>query len=110
MRQLLALGILFCMFHSVQARPFSETLSKDRMVGILADLELVRAMVYDYDNADKEEADQLFRENVQRVYQTHATEPVTFQKSYLYYLNHPRLMQEIYALVIARLEELLVRV
>lgn len=102
------LGILFCMLHSVEARPFSAMLSKDRMVGILADLELARAMVYDY--ADKEEADQLFRENVQLVYQTHAIEPVTFQESYLYYLNHPKLLQEIYALVIARLEELLVQV
>lgn len=79
------------------------------MVGILADLELTRAAVYDHGNATQAKADQLFRENVQRIYQKHVVEPVIFQKSYLYYLHHPELMQEIYRLVIARLEELLLQ-
>ena len=109
MKQLLAFSILFCTLYSVQARPPLGTLSKGQVVGILVDLELAKAMAYDYNN-DDESADQLFQGNAQLIYQAYDTEPATFQKSYLYYLGHPKLMQEIYELVIARLEELLAQV
>lgn len=107
MRSLLALVILHCTSHSLQAGPTSGMLPKDRMVDILADLELTRAVVYGCANANQAVANQLFREHVQCIYQKYAVDPAVFQQSYLYYLNHPELMQDIYVLVIARLEELL---
>lgn len=110
MKQLLAFSILFCTLHSVQARSPLGALPKGQMVGILVDLELAKAMAYDYNNDEEESADQLFQGNAQLIYQAHDTEPATFQESYLYYLAYPKLMQEIYELVIARLEELLAQV
>lgn len=136
MKRLLAFSILFCILYSVRARFPLGTLSKDQMIDILVDLELAKIMAYDYNNSppteptkyvdlstdntveprlqkklnDDESIYQLFQDNACLIYQAHGTKPATFQKSYLYYSSHPELMQEIYELVTARLEELLAQV
>jgi len=110
MKYLFAFGILYCMLHGAQAKPSAVILPRAQMVDILVALELAQAMAYENEGGDAAVADQAFQENVSLIYQAHGIEPTNFQASYLYYLDRPELMQALYELVIAKLEELLAQV
>lgn len=107
MKQLLTLSLLFFLLNGVYASSSGKLLSQEQMVSILVDLELAKAILCETDHAGHEEASQMFEAMIHIIYQMHAIKAEMLQKSYLYYLNHPKLMQRIYALVIVRLEELL---
>jgi len=106
MRRLITLGIFLCVLSSAHGEPPAEFLSRDRMVAILVDLELAKAMVGHYTD-DADTARVLFQKNALLIYQAHEIAPDDFQKSYQYYLAHLEAMQEIYMLVIGQLEALL---
>ncbi len=110
MKRLYLFATLYCLVANLSAKEPSQILPKDRMVGILVDLELARAWVYQAEGADKEDKkalDTLFLTKSLSIYQQHDTDEATFIESYGYYLNHPPLMLAIYEQVVTQLEALL---
>ncbi len=102
---MIILGVLLCMLSSAQRKPPAELLAQDKMVSILVDLELAKAMARYY-TGDEDTARWLFKKNALLIYQTYDIDLDTFQKSYQYYLARFETMKSIYEVVIKRLEEL----
>jgi hypothetical protein len=109
MRRLMALGILLCTLSSAHGKRPTQLLDQDRMVSILVDLEIARAMAQYYAN-DEDTARRLAKANASLVYRTHNVSPDTLKESYQYYLSHLDTIQYIYEEVIKRLEELQVQI
>ena len=105
MRRLIILGILLGAFSSAHRKPPAELLSQEQMISILVDLEVAKAMVAHY-TTDQGITRQLLTKNTLVIFQVYDVDLDTFQKSYRYYLTHLEIMQEIYGMVIKRLEEL----
>ncbi len=81
----------------------STILPKEKMVDILVDLELAKAMVY-YHPKDKQDAWK--EQEKQRIYRDHGTSQVIFQQSLLHYLHELQVMKEIYEEVVSNLRKL----
>ncbi len=105
----MALGILLCTLSSAHGKHATQLLDQDRMVSILVDLEIARAMAQYYAN-DEDTARRLAKENARLVYRTHNVSTDTLKESYQYYLSHLDTIQYIYEEVIKRLEELQVQI
>jgi len=105
MHRLITLGVLLCMLSSAQRKPPAELLAQDKMVSILVDLELAKAMARYYTD-DENTACWLFKKNALLIYQAYGIDLDIFQKSYQYYLASLETMKAIYEVVIERLEEL----
>jgi hypothetical protein len=105
MRRLIILSILLCTLGSVHGKPPAELLDQDRMVSILVDLEIARAIAQYYAN-DEDTARRLAKENASLVCKTHNISLDTLKESYQYYLSHLDIMKNIYEAVIKRLEGL----
>jgi|LakMenEpi03Aug12_release.lakeMendotaPanAssembly.Ray.scaffolds.fasta_scaffold235030_3 hypothetical protein len=105
MQRFIIIGVLLCILSSFRRQPSTELLAQDKMVTILVDLAIAKAMVQHYTD-DEATASGLFKKNALLIYQAHDVDLDTFQKSYQYYLTHLELMKEIYEMVIKRLEEL----
>ena len=96
---------MFCSLSSVQQPPAPEVLPKAQMISVLVDLELTKALVQHY-STKAAPIDQLFEENAWRVYQAHETSAASFKASLQYYLDHPKVLQEVYGAVVDQLEQL----
>lgn len=105
----MALGILLCTLSSAHGKRPTQLLDQDRIVSILVDLEIARAMAQYYAN-DEDAARRLAKANASLVYRTHNVSPDTLKESYQYYLSHLDTIQYIYEEVIKRLEELQVQI
>jgi Domain of unknown function (DUF4296) len=104
MQRLITFGILLCVLSGAHRGPSVRLLTQEEMVPILVDLEVAKAMAWHY-AADAPTARELFKKNAFLIYQAYDKDLDTFQKSYQYYLAHVEMMNEIYELVIKRLED-----
>ncbi|ACE06493.1 hypothetical protein Aasi_1157 [Candidatus Amoebophilus asiaticus 5a2] len=107
MKKILALVMACGLISQNLAHIQSSILTQDQLIEILADLELAKAMLYTSEDNKQTEIDNLFQEQAQLIYETHATDAVTLQESYIEYLNNPIRLQWLYDQLIVRLEKLL---
>ena len=100
---LLFLGIT----NSIYAKKKLITLTQDKLVEILVDLELAKATIYDVKNSDQPETMALFKEQAKIIYKAHNVDEQVLYDTYLRYITDPVKSQILYDQVLNRLEKLL---
>lgn len=84
----------------------SGIIAHDKMVEMLVDLELAKALAYNYNHTD-DEAKQIFVQNVNIIYTTHGLSSEEFKENYIYYISNPQEFLHVYNDVVSKLESML---
>lgn len=100
--KLIIVSTLLITLGSAQKKPSQKILSKDQMVKILIDLHIAEVRA-SRDSNNKDAANMLLKETLFSICKAHGIEQKAFQKSYHYYLAHPREMAKIYESVVDEL-------
>eukprot|EP01132_Coremiostelium_polycephalum_P000715 gene715-886_t len=98
-KKLLAFIIAYALTSPVVAcKPSKGILSPNKIATILVELELNRTMIQStyLEETQSSDLDTLLAAHAQRIYQAHATDASSFEKSYSYYAKHPAQLQAIY--------------
>ena len=99
-------AILFFIFSCKQAEEKipSDILSKEKMVKVLVDIHLAEANVT-IKNLAGDDANKLATAYYQHIYKSHRISKEEFKKSFLFYSQHPQLLEKIYDEVLSELSK-----
>mmetsp|Transcript_4364 Transcript_4364/g.9894 ORF Transcript_4364/g.9894 Transcript_4364/m.9894 type:complete len:143 (-) Transcript_4364:5458-5886(-) len=104
MQRLILLGILLCVLGSAHRELPPTLLSQEKMVSILTDLEVAKAMIR-HCTTDENTSHELLHKNALLICQAHDIDPAILHEGYKYYFHHLESMQEIYKAVVQRLDD-----